>query len=127
MKIPRYWAKGTSHFAEIRGKAMQLNCWRWSDNSLREAQRNADEASEALTSSIAASGDFPDHYLYGTADRPLREEVVQTIAGDWQDDPAVVTRNLYGALILNAARAMFIDVDYPIHPVGGLIRRLFKK
>jgi len=50
-----------------------------------------------------AAGRPLDRYSYGS--RPLREEIVQTV-GD-----AVVSRNLYGALVLNSPRAMFIDID----------------
>jgi len=50
---------------------------------------------------------------YGYSDRPLREEIVQSIAGPSGEMAAVITRNLYGALVLNTSRAMFIDVDFP--------------
>lgn len=34
-------------------------------------------------------------------------------------DVAIVTRNRYGALVLNAASVLFVDVDYPkIKPSG---------
>ena len=55
---------------------------------------------------IFASGQQLDRYSYG--DRPVREEIVQTLSRD-----AVVTRNAYGALVLNAARAMGIEVLAP--------------
>ena len=44
---------------------------------------------------------------------------------------AAVTRNGYGALVLNTAQAMFVDIDFP-EPGGGaglsrLVGRLFGK
>ena len=77
--------------------------WRWSDDSLADAQQKALKRANELAA-IFASGKRLDKYSYG--DRPLREEIVQTLSSD-----AVVTRNLYGALVVNAARVMFVDVD----------------
>ena len=77
--------------------------WRWSDVSLADAQEQATKRAHELAE-IFASGKRLDRYSYG--DRPVREEIIQTLSED-----AVVTRNVYGALVLNAARAMFIDVD----------------
>ncbi len=56
---------------------------------------------------------------YEYADRPLREEIVNAVRqGD--KDIAVVTRNRYGALVLNAASVLFVDVDYPRIRAQGL-------
>ncbi|MGH2485254.1 MAG: hypothetical protein ACRDHE_04485, partial [Ktedonobacterales bacterium] len=52
-------------------------------------------------------------YAYG--EHPLREEIVQTI----QPDAAVITRNLYGALVLNTSRTMFIDIDFAPASLGA--------
>ncbi len=42
---------------------------------------------------------------------------------------AVITRNSYGALVLNTARIMFVDVDLPEpnSPLGGWLKKLFGK
>jgi len=94
MRFPRFWA---------RGRSGPATCWRWSDASREDAQQQAD-ARAAELARLFASGKPFDRYIYG--DRPLREQVVHE-AGD-----AIVTRNLYGALVLNTARAMFIDIDF---------------
>ncbi|MDE3087815.1 MAG: hypothetical protein KGJ80_00310 [Chloroflexota bacterium] len=52
-----------------------------------------------------------NRYEYGR--NPLREEVVQSIKNSSGSEIGVVTRNLYGALVLNASNAMFIDIDFP--------------
>ncbi|NTU64878.1 MAG: hypothetical protein HGB05_16125, partial [Chloroflexi bacterium] len=49
---------------------------------------------------------------YGYGARPLREEISQGVANAAGNEVAIVTRNLYGALVLNAANAMFIDIDF---------------
>jgi hypothetical protein len=92
--FPKFWAKG---------KAASATVWRWSDASLEDAQQQAAKRAQELAA-IFASGRKLDRYSYG--DRPVREEIIQTLSPE-----AVITRNVYGALVLNAARAMFIDVD----------------
>ncbi len=52
----------------------------------------------------------PRAYAYG--DRPLREEIVRSVAGDGER-AAVVTRNSFGCLVLNTAGVLFVDVDLP--------------
>jgi hypothetical protein len=101
-----------------------VSCWQWSDVSQEDAQRAADAHAVGLARKLAA-GVMLDRYSYG--ERPLREEIVQRM----ENDAAVVTRNLYGALILNASKAMFIDVDFSAQGKaaggGGFFGKLFGK
>jgi len=63
------------------------------------------------------NGARPDKYAY--SDRPPREEIVNAVRqGD--KDIAIITRNRYGALVLNAASVLFVDVDYPRISSHGL-------
>src|SRR5262249_25527086 len=55
---------------------------------------------------IAANGTT----YYGTKTTAYLEEVIEDIDGGPMD--AVVTRNYYGSLVLNAAHALFMDVDF---------------
>jgi hypothetical protein len=57
------------------------------------------------------SGERLNRYTYGQC--PLREEVLERFPGAHGEPFAAVTRNNYGALVLNAARVMFIDLDFP--------------
>ena len=98
MHFPKFWAKGES------GSAY---CWRWSDVSQADAQTKAD-ARAAELEQIIESGRRPDRYGY--SDRPLREQIIETQPG------MAITRNAYGALVLNTDRAMFVDVDFPAAP-----------
>jgi hypothetical protein len=98
MHFPKFWAKGES------GSAV---CWRWSDTSQEDAQAKADARAVELEK-IIESGTRPDRYGY--ANRPLREERVEEQPG------YAVTRNAYGALVLNTERAMFVDVDFHDDP-----------
>ncbi|HEV7923838.1 MAG TPA: hypothetical protein VGR14_00675 [Verrucomicrobiae bacterium] len=118
MNFPKFWAKGTQQ---------QFTCWRWSDSSLAEAASLAQEAARRLAERFAA-GDKLQHG-YGYPDRPVREPVLREIKAPGGEVAAVITRNAYGALVLNTARIMFVDVDLPEpkSPVGGWLKKLFGK
>jgi len=123
MNIPRYWARSAPGPAGSGVRPVPGWCWRWSDVSVDDAQRSANERVIELARMLEA-GTPLDRYAYG--DRPLREEIVQVVA----ENLAVVTRNLYGALVLNSSRCMFIDVDFADKgavPKSGLFRRLLGK
>jgi hypothetical protein len=78
---------------------------------MADAQALARQAAERIVSRIEKGEGFPERYAY--ADRPLREEILQEIRGAQGELVAVVTRNAYGAEVLNAARLLFIDIDLP--------------
>jgi hypothetical protein len=65
-----------------------------------------------------AEGTRPDAYDYH--EHPLREEIVDTLRRD-DETVAVITRNRYGALVLNAASVFFADVDCPEHGPDGVL------
>lgn len=53
---------------------------------------------------------------------------MQEIKNDAGEISAVVTRNSYGCLVLNTARAMFVDIDLPEPKAsGGFFKKLFGK
>lgn len=140
MLIPRYWSRAESQAVTPAGKPVRFHVWRGSRSSPAEAQSLAQEAVGRVAARIQAGEGFPERYTYG--DRPLREEVVREFpAAVSMDAPdAAITRNSYGALVLNAARAFFIDVDVPAadappasrptmppatsHPLWGLVDAL---
>ncbi len=111
MKIPKYWAKGVVKVKNDRGREFNLACWRWSDTSQAEAAQAAEARAREIGVKFAATQQLD---RYGYADRPLREEVVESIG-----DSAIITRNSYGALVLNASRVMFIDIDFEMKEKGG--------
>jgi hypothetical protein len=78
---------------------------------MADAQTLARQAAERIVSRIENGEGFPERYGY--ADRPLREEILQEIRGAQGELVAAVTRNAYGAEVLNAARLLFIDIDLP--------------
>lgn len=118
MLIPRFWSRADSQATTPDGRPVRFHVWRGSRTSEAEAQALASEAVVRIADRIQRGQGFPERYSYG--DRPLREEVVRELPGASPDTPdAALTRNTYGALVLNAARAFFIDVDVPAVEAGG--------
>jgi len=62
MNFPPFWAKA-SHAG--------FSCWRWSHQSLSEAQNLAEEAARKLAAQFSSGARQRHRYAY--ADRPLRE------------------------------------------------------
>lgn len=60
-----------------------------------------------------------DRYSYG--ERALREEIIETIVYEKSEPSAIITRNGYGALVLNTANVMFVDIDFVSE---GIIKRI---
>jgi hypothetical protein len=117
MNFPPFWARGFSG---------DFSCWRWSSNSVAEAQSLADEAARQLADRFA-HGEFPPKHGGYYPNRPFREPVLREIKNDAGETAAVITRNSYGCLVLNTARVMFVDVDLPEPKSPGLFSRLFGK
>ncbi len=118
MLIPRYWSRADSQATTPDGRPVRFHVWRGSRTSEADAQALAGEAVARIADRIQRGQGFPERYTYG--DRFLREEVVRELPGGSRDAPdAALTRNTYGALVLNAARAFFIDVDVPGAETGS--------
>ena len=115
MKIPKYWASETQHIKDSHGHPLRLKCWRWSDDSVAAAQAAARERINTVARTLHSVDDL-ERYGYG-ARQPLREEIIKTI-----NDDTIITRNAYGALVLNTARVMFIDIDLE-EAKAGLFRK----
>lgn len=123
MQIPRYWAKAAGECRTRDGRELRVAVWGWGGDN-RSAEREAANRVQRLLERIRRGEPFPERYAYGT--QPLREEILQTLDGEDAEHPAaVVTRNRYGALILNAARLLFLDIDLPAMTLGQRLRRLF--
>lgn len=138
MRIARHWVRETVEARDSRGAVHRGEAWGWSETDAEEARRRA-SASAARVAEWLARGSVwlrrdateapppSAQYLY-QLDRPPREEIVQELAGPGGETTALITRSIYGALVLSARELMFIDVDFPPPPqpgVGSLLSRLF--
>jgi len=119
MNFPPFWA---------RAKKEDFICWRWSFKSMAEAEELASRALEQLMARIK-SGDIPRGTHGGYyPNRPFREQIIRELKDPAGQTSAVITRNSYGCLVLNTARAMFVDIDLPEpKKPGGFFKKLFGK
>ncbi len=118
MNFPPFWA---------RGKAGDFIAWRWSFQSIDEAQALATQAAHQLADRFR-SGGGPSLNRGYYPDRPFREQVLREFRNSAGQLSAVVTRNSYGCQVLNTARIMFVDIDLPESPpADGFFKRLFGK
>lgn len=118
MNFPRFWARGASG---------DFLAWRWSFQSLAEAQALANDAARQLAERFR-SGARPDRHGGYYPNRPFREQVLREIPNGSGGLAAVITRNSYGCLVLNTAQAMFVDIDLPPAEKSagsGFMKRLF--
>ncbi len=130
MKIARFWVKETIQTVNKRGQRVEVARWHWSENSREEARERAAEAVRQTAGRIAAGEPWPSKNEY-YPDRPPREEIIEEIKDRQGEVIATITRNGYGALVLNTRDLMFIDVDLPFEwPIPSLFKaigRLFGK
>lgn len=114
MQLAKHWAKAVASVAARdprSGTSVPIALWRGSETSEAEAAVLARAAAEHMAQRIRSGEGFPERYSY--AGRYLREEVVQEYRSEDGELEAGITRNSYGALVLNTARVLFIDVDLP--------------
>jgi hypothetical protein len=116
MNFPKFWA---------RGQSGGFFAWRWSDLSVEDARARAQETVARMAAQFKAQGRLDQGYGYG--ERPLREPVLREMRDPSGELRSVVTRNAYGCQVLNAAKALFVDVDLPEEKPkgGGLLGSLF--
>lgn len=127
MKIARFWNLTRMEVKRPDGRRFDVSTWGWSENNAAEALQRSEESSRRMAERISTGQPFPDRYIsYG--DRPAREEILNETTDETGKTIAMVTRNRYGAIVLNTSDMMFIDVDVrPDRPPGLLdaIKGLF--
>ncbi len=109
MKFYKYWSKGTATVEKTK-RPWTLHAYDGSNESLEDAAQRANAKAGRMADAIERGSQFSD---YGYDDRPVREEIVQEIRNG-ESVTAVITRNSYGALVLNTERVMFVDIDLPV-------------
>ena len=113
MKIPRYWATWEADL-RIDGQVQRSRFTGGSDISGSHALEVAQEQARAVQSRI----DRNDGQRAEGYEVAIREEIVRELSPE-----AIVTRNRYGAEVLNCAGLVMIDVDHA--PGPGLWASLF--
>jgi len=116
MKIYKYWVVEKPQIL-IDGAQQEIVCYGGSNVSVEDARRVAREKAQKIERKIAG-----EKHLFEDYESEIREELLQTI-----DDQTAVTRNRYGARVLNVEKMMILDIDKPKSATGGGLAGLFKK
>jgi hypothetical protein len=110
MKTHRYWQYLEDTATGPDGKRYYLRAWGGSDIDDADAMAGAVARLAEMQLNLAARGLKPAaEYEYGTG--VLREERLALLAGTDAAPEAVLTRNRYGAPVLNSRRLFMADVD----------------
>jgi hypothetical protein len=110
MRIARYWAKETRVGTLPQGTTATFTFWGVSTTSQAEAERDAGgRVARWLERNAAGAARAEYEYAIGA----IREELVEEIRDADGTPIAALTRNHYGALVLNTARVFIADVDAP--------------
>jgi hypothetical protein len=126
LRFPTHWVSDKHEAHDRAGELVTRYAYGWSSISDDDARRVARErAKRAVDYAIAGTSQARDEYGYGVD--PAREELIDSLEVEDHAEPlAAVTRNRYGALVLNTEQLLFADVDQP-KPTGGFFARLFGK
>ena len=135
--IPRHWAAVRETHTFPGHGPFALTIHGSSDVSLEDARRDARERMDAL---VAAGGPEQEHDsgLEYYPSRRLPEELLEEVRGEDGTLIAAITRNRYGAAVLNTDALLISDIDLPQESPGrtrsgagragkrpGLLSRLF--
>jgi hypothetical protein len=108
MKIARYWTRAQGEAVNSRGGQIRVTARGWSDDSFDAARLRAQDTARRVAQRIAAQPGAGPRYPYG--DRPLPEAILSEFR-EGDSISAVITRNAYGAVVMNAEQMMFVDID----------------
>ncbi len=127
MKLARFWTRQAGEALDRNGRRIRVSSRGWSNDSVDSAAVMARDLAHRAAERVASGQPKSNRYGYG--DRPLPEPVVREFQDSRETPNAVVTRNAYGALVMNARDMMFVDIDRQDSPVttsgGNLLSGLF--
>jgi len=112
MKIYNYWVTEKQSIL-IDGVEQEITCYGGSNLSEEEARTRAREKAEKVKRKIKG-----EKHLFDAYEAEIREEILQII-----DDHTAITRNRYGAQVLNAEKLLILDIDKPKASFGDLFRK----
>lgn len=108
MNFARFWSSVEIRVPSRYGKPAAVRVWGASNTDLVAAEHAARSRAERALNFFAGRD---SDYQY-SADT-IREEVIEEFADADGERLAVITRNRYGALVLNTERVLFGDIDLP--------------
>lgn len=114
MKLYKFWVVEKQKIL-IDGTAQEITCYGGSNLSEEDARTKAQEKAQKIQRKIRG-----ERHLFDEYEVEIREEILRVI-----DDRSAITRNRYGAQVLNVENLLILDIDKP-KAAGGL-GGLFKK
>ena len=121
MKAFRIWRVHEALCGKPDGIPYRLRGWGGSNRDVAEAEQAAEIRLAWLKEQVQFTARGPKQaamYEYGSG--VIREEWLELLAGTDDAPEAVVTRNRYGAPVLNARSLAMIDIDLPEEGARGL-------
>jgi hypothetical protein len=112
MKIYKYWVTEKQKIL-IDGVEQAITCYGGSNVSVDEARIRATEKAEKVKRKIKG-----EKHLFDEYEAEIREEILRIL-----DDHSAITRNRYGAQVLNAEKLLILDIDKPKSSFGDLFKK----
>lgn len=111
--LPRFWSPREAPVTLPDGRQWLLRVWGWSATSAQDAATVAAERLRVLAGHLTART-MPEGWYYPRT--PPREEVLTEVHDGAGELVGVVTRNRYGAEVLNTEVVLVADLDLPQEP-----------
>ena len=121
MKAFKFWRVREAVCGKPDSVPYRLRGWGGSNRDVADAEQAAEIRLSWLKEQVQFTARGPKQaamYEYGSG--VIREEWLQLLAGTDEAPEAVVTRNRYGAPVLNARSLAMIDIDLPEAAERGL-------
>lgn len=112
MRIYKYWAVERQTFV-VQGEQKAGTFYGGSNESVEDARAKAQTKLDRIKRKIEGDARAFDGY-----EVDIREQILEEI-----NPQAVITRNRYGAKVLNVASMMILDIDKPKLSLGGLFSK----
>lgn len=111
MKIAKYWSKQRLTAQDQQRQPVELSYWGISDSSEQDAAQNAQHQllqwAKRLQQGVSISLDYQAQM------QEIREELVEDLLQPDGSRIGAITRNRYGALVLNTEQLLIADIDIP--------------
>jgi hypothetical protein len=112
MKIFKFW-NVQKLTIQINGEVKVIHCYGGSNTSAEDASQKAVEKMARIQRKVNG-----DRSAFENYEVEIREEILQTINAD-----AVITRNRYGASVLNVTKLLILDIDRPKSSFGDMFKK----
>ncbi|MBK9207777.1 MAG: hypothetical protein IPL71_05540 [Anaerolineales bacterium] len=112
MKLYKFWATHKQKIS-IHGETVEVRCYGGSNLSPEDAAQNAAQKMGLIERKING-----EHGVFEDYEVEIREEILEEIHSN-----AVITRNRYGARVLNVSNLLILDIDKPKTSFIGLFSK----